>query len=80
MRSSHARILKEGTLPAIRRDPEVLIRELRCNPSSRSPIQKSDLDEKRFINFLDRVRLFGEHGRQRPYTHRTTLILLDDGQ
>ncbi len=72
--------LEQGTLPAVRGDAKVFIRQQGGDPSSWRAVQKTDLDEERFVDFLNGVGLFREGGGERVYPHRPALIFLDDGQ
>src|SRR5205809_6246724 len=73
-------ILEQRTLFPVRRDSEMLVGELRGHPSSRSSIEKSDLNQKRLVDFFDRIRLFSKCGRQRVHPYRPALVFLDDRQ
>ena len=50
-------ILEQRTLPATRRNLEILIGQLRSNAPARSSVQKSNLHQERFINLFNCVRL-----------------------
>ena len=58
----------------------MLICQMSSHPPSRRPIQEANLNEERFVDFFNRIRLLGQHGSQRIYPDRPALIFLDYGQ
>src|SRR5882762_7329336 len=72
--------LEQRSLSSVRCDAEVLIGEHGSHAPSGSAVQEADLDQKRFIDFLDSIGLFRERGGQRVHSDRAALILLDDRQ
>src|SRR5215469_14778273 len=76
--------LKQRLLPASVHSrtfhPKVLIRKVRSHPPAWRAIEKANLNEKRLVNLLDRIRLLGERGSQRVHANRTALVLLNDRQ
>src|ERR1022692_5111287 len=73
-------ILEQRALLAIRSDAKMLICQLGCNTSPRSPVQKTNLDQERLIYFLDGVGFLRQRRRQRVHSHRAALIFLDNSQ
>src|ERR1039457_1424207 len=61
-------------------DSEVFIRKMRRDAPARRPVEETNLDEEWLVDFLDRVRFFGQRRRQRVHADRPTLVFLDDGQ
>src|ERR1035441_3952280 len=61
-------------------DAEVFICQMCCHPAAWGAIEKANLDEEWLVDFLDRVRFFGERRRQGVHAHRPALVFLDDGQ
>ena len=59
---------------------EVLISERGRNTSAWCAIEKSDLDQVRFDNLLDRVLFFVNRGRDRSETNWAATELFDDRQ
>src|SRR6266403_4609380 len=74
------RRLEQRALLAVRCDSEMLVRQLGRDASARRAIQKPDLDQKRFVDFFNRILLLGQGRGQSVYTHWSALIFLDDGQ
>ena len=72
--------LEQRVLPAMWLDPEVIVGKLRGNAAARGTMQESDLDQKRLVDFLDGVGVFGDGGGQGFDTDWTTLMALDDGK
>jgi len=71
-------ILEQRGLAPIRRDAEMIVRELRGDASARRAVEKPDLHEERLVDFFDGVRFLGQHGGQRIHPDRAALIFLDD--
>ena len=71
---------EQRALSAGRRDSKMIVGELRGDASAGCAVQKSNLDEERFVDFLNCIRFFRERCRQRAHSDRPTLILLDDGE
>jgi hypothetical protein len=51
--------LEQGTLLSGRRDSEMIVCQLRCDPASRRAVQKTNLDQEWLIDFFDRILLLG---------------------
>src|SRR6185369_6248811 len=71
---------EQRALSAGRRDSKMIVGELRGDASAGCAVQKSNLDEEGFVDFLYCIRFFRERCRQRAHSDRPTLILLDDGE
>src|SRR5580693_6810210 len=54
------KLLKQPCLPARHCNSEMLVGQARSNAAARRPIQKSDLNQKRLVDFFKRVLFFGE--------------------
>ena len=48
--------------------------------SSRSAIQKADLDQKRLVDLLQGILFFRQAGGQGIQPHRASIVFLDDGE
>src|SRR6185369_11467941 len=58
----------------------MFICELRRDPPPRSPVQKSNLNQERLVNFLDRIRFFCQRRGQRVHPNRPSLVFLNNRQ
>src|SRR5690606_27460032 len=61
-------------------DAEMLVRSGCRNPTSGSPIQKSNLDQVGLINVLDGVFRLADRSRDGAHADRSAIEFLDDGQ
>src|SRR5436190_1083826 len=59
-------------------ESEILVRVASRDAAPRRPIQKTDLDQKRFVDVFDRVLLFADRGGDRVEADRTAPELVDD--
>src|SRR5579864_4249666 len=73
-------MLEQRTLPAIGRDAEMLIRQLRSYAPSRGAVEKPYLHQEWLINLFDCVRLFSQDRSQGIHPNRAALILFDNRQ
>ena len=56
----------------------MVIGQPRRHAPARSAVQKTDLDEKRLVDLLQCVLLFGQGGGQGVEAHRPAVVLLND--
>src|SRR6266478_4053775 len=73
-------VLEQRTLPSTRRNAKIIVRQLSRDAPAWSTVQKTDLHQERLVNLFDRVRLFGQHGRQSIHAHGPALIFFDNGK
>src|ERR1700733_10043370 len=66
------------TQPPRHLDPKMLISQPRSHPTSRSPVQKPDLNQKRLIYLLERILLLRQCCSQSVQPHRPTIVLLNN--
>jgi len=59
-------------------ESEVPVRLRGCNATSRSPLQKSVLNQERLVDFLEGPHVFADRRGNRADTHRSAIELLDD--
>src|SRR5436853_479593 len=71
---------EQRRLAAIGRDAEVIVGQPRGHAAALRAIEKTDLDEKRFVNLFDGVGLFGQCCGQSVQANRAALIFVDDGE
>ena len=58
----------------------MLVGQLRGYASSWSAVEKTNLDQKWFVDFFDGVGLFGKRGGEGVHADWAALIFLDDGE
>src|SRR5581483_7159816 len=73
-------VLKQRVLRPCRLNAEVLVGELRDHAAPRRAIQKSNLDQERLVDFLDRVRLLRQGRGQCVHADWPSLVFLNDGE
>src|SRR5207244_856945 len=71
---------EQRALPSAGSNSEVFVGELRGNPAAGCAVQESNLDQEGLVDFLDRLRLFGEGGGQCVHAYWSALVFLDDRQ
>src|SRR5437667_58614 len=68
---------EQRALPSAGSNSEVFVGELRGNPAAGCAVQESNLDQEGLVDFLDRLRLFGEGGSQCVHAYWSALVFLD---
>src|SRR6188472_3393339 len=68
----------QSRIPPGRLEPEVAVRPGGRHTAARGAIQETNLDQKRFVNVLDRVFLFTDGRGNRVQSHGPAAKLLDD--
>src|SRR5262245_27704076 len=77
-RSSRAEAVSPKLFPLWGREAEVFVGARGRDAAARRPIQESGLDQKRFVNVLQRVAFLAERGGQAGHADGTALELVDD--
>src|SRR5215475_5096758 len=74
------RVEQARSVGAGRVDTEMIVREPRCHSAARGAVKKSDLDQIRFDDFLNRVFLFMYCRGNCAQADRTAIELFNDGK
>src|SRR5579863_2084771 len=72
--------LEQRALFPVRSNPKMLVSQLRRHPPAWGAVQETNLNQKRLVDFFNRIRLFCQCCRQRVHPNRATLIFFNNRQ